>query len=240
MMPSFDLLVRHPDALAMRQEGFSLVELAIVMVVIGLIAAASGAYLNMTQSSNELATDAQLAKLSESVVEFARTRLRLPCPDTAGQGYEALSAGVCGTGVQVGWFPYLSMGLSQPADKQRAVYGVYRNGAAGADLAIQALPTQVTIAANQATSSSYIFITGDGSNLNGAQNCSSNMVSNPAFVILSPGDDRDGDGVQVDGIHSPLPGSGRCFASPTQGISNTFDDRVMAVSAYALLARLTP
>ena len=230
-----------------RAQGFSMIEMAVALVVIGLLVSASGAYLGVFGSSHKLGADARLVSLSESVIAFAGARNRLPCPDTAGAGYEAGTP--CPASIQVGWFPYVSMGLSQPPDKDRAIYGVYRNPAVSADLAVVTGPvppatepvrllTKLNAAAAQGASNNFVYLTGDATAANGAENCAGNIVSNPAFVILAPGEDRSGDDVRVDGIHSTLPGSGRCFAAPTRGVDTNFDDRTLAVSAYAVLARL--
>lgn len=219
-----------------RVRGFSMIEMAVSLVVIGLMVSACAAYLGVFRSGNQLGTDAQLVSLSESIIAFASTRSRLPCPDTAGAGYEALVAGACPGGTQVGWLPYLSMGLSQPSAQQRAIYGVYRNPAA--DLAVSSALASLSTAATQVVSNAYVYVTGDGTTTQGAENCATNIASNPAFVILAPGEDRDGDGLLVDGIHSTLLPNGRCFAAPTRGVATNFDDRTLAISSYALMARL--
>lgn len=232
----------RPPALGMyrcdgrRTRGFSMIELAVSLVVIGLLASAAAAYTGLFRSGNKLSVDAQLASLSESVMAFARTRQRLPCPDTAGTGYEALVANVCPPGIAVGWLPYLSIGLSQPPAQQRALYGVYRNPLA--DLATSATLASLRSAGVQATANTFVYVTGDGTAVNGPENCAGNVVSNPAYVILAPGEDRNGNGLPVDGLHSTLPGNGLCFAAQTRGVDATFDDRTLAVSAYAVMAKL--
>lgn len=219
-----------------RTRGFSIIELAVSLVVIGLLASAAAAYSGLFKSGNKLSVDAQLASLSEGVMAFARTRQRLPCPDTAGTGYEALVANACPPGIAVGWLPYLSIGLSQPPAPQRAIYGVYRNPLA--DLAASATLTSLGSAAVQAAANTFVYVTGDGTIANGAEDCTSNVVSNPAYVILAPGEDRNGNGLPVDGLHSALPGIGLCFAAPTRRVDTNFDDRTLAVSAYAVMAKL--
>ena len=225
------------DGNRFRSRGFSLVELAVSLTVLGVLAAsAAAAYGSLFRNGGgKLTTDAQLASLSESVIAFARTRHRLPCPDTAGNGYEALVLDACPAGIEVGWLPYLSLGLGQPAAQQRAIYGVYRKPAA--DLAVSASAATLSSAAGQGADSNYVYLTGDGTTANGVEDCVNNVASNPAFVILAPGEDRSGDGKQVDGIHSTLPGSGHCFAAPTRGVDTNFDDRTIALGAYAVLAK---
>lgn len=218
--------------------GFTLVELAVSLAVIGLITSAAAAtYMGLSRNGGKLGADARLVSLSESVIAFARARHRLPCPDSAGTGYETLVSGACPAGADVGWLPYLSIGLSQPATQERAIYGVYRNPP-NADLAANADLASLGFAATQAAVNTHVYVTGDGSTVNGIENCFSNVASNPAFVILAPGEDRSGDGQRVDGIHSTLPASGRCFAAPSRGIDTNFDDRTIAVSSYAMMAKL--
>jgi hypothetical protein len=184
--------------------------------------------------------DSHLVSLSGSVVTFVKNHNRLPCPDTNGSGYEALSGGVCPDGTAVGWLPYISLGLSPPAAKERAIYGVYRN-APTADLAVSATLNTLTaaaVAAQAGASSNFVYVTGDGTTTNGAEDCSGMIASNPAYVILAAGEDRDGDGNNVDGINNSLPGSGRCFSAPSRGIDTRFDDRTYAMSFYGLMAEL--
>lgn len=235
------------SAYGSRSRGFSMIEMAVTLVVIGLLASASGTYMGVFRSSHKFGTDARLVSLSESVMAFASARNRLPCPDTAGTGYEAGTP--CPANIQVGWLPYLSMGLSQPPLQDRAIYGVYRNPAVAADLAVVTGPvlpatepdrllTKLNVAATQGASSNFVYLTGDGTTANGLENCASNNAGNPAFVILAPGEDRSRDGLGVDGINSTLPAVGLCFSAPTRGVDTNFDDRTLAVSPYAALARL--
>jgi prepilin-type N-terminal cleavage/methylation domain-containing protein len=233
--------------------GFTLVEVSLVLVVLGIIAAAAAsAYLGLFSASRtKLNSDSSLALLSGAVVAFAKTHNRLPCPDNAGNGSE----GTCSSGPigpTVGWFPYLSVGLPAPNPRERAIYGVYR--ATGTDLALAEehggdaagsatyadgadFLRALQAAAGKATTSNQIYITGDGA-ATGTESCAGNIRSNPAYVIVATGEDRDGDGKMVDGIHNTLPGSGHCFASPTRAADTNFDDRTLAVSFYALMAKL--
>lgn len=233
--------------------GFSLVEVTLVLAVLGVIAAAAAsAYLAMFSAGRtQLAGESSLASLSGAVIAFAKSHHRLPCPDTVGVGNEgACAAGPAGPAV--GWFPYLAVGLASPAPQARAVYGVYR--VAGADLAraeeqggdvvgaasyadAADLIWAFKSAAARPTTSNQVYLTGDGG-ASGAEDCGGNVVSNPAFVLVAPGEDRDGDGNAVDGIHATLPVSGRCFASLTRAGDTNFDDRTFAISIYDLMAKL--
>jgi prepilin-type N-terminal cleavage/methylation domain-containing protein len=221
----------------LKTAGFSLLELIVAVVVLGVLASVSSVlYLGLLSKDGGVqVTDAKLKSLSGSVIAFVKTHHRLPCPDNTGNGYEALNAGVCTSGVQVGWLPYVSMGLSPPSDNERAIYGVYRS--TGADLAVSTTVSILTGAASAVTSSNIIYMTGDGTTTNGSEDCVNTISSNPAYIILAPGEDRDGNASNVDGVNQGLP-SGRCFSSPSRGVNNTFDDRTISVSLFALLAEL--
>lgn len=212
-------------------------ELSIALVIIGLIVSVSASsYVSAAKSGSNANADVRLAALSASVLAFVQARHRLPCPDSAGNGYEGLVNDACPAGLDVGWLPYLSLDLPQPASIERAIYGVYRNPKA--DLALAADLSTLTAASTQAISASYVYLTGDGTSTNGPEDCTGNVSSNPAFVILAPGEDRDGDGNRVDGINQTLPASGHCFSAPSRKVETNFDDRTIAVNLYAVMAKL--
>ena len=234
--------------------GYSLAEFAVVLVILGIIAAAgSGAFRDLTTANrSQLQSVASLATATGAVLAFARASHRLPCPDVDGSGRESLSAGVCPASHAVGWFPYLALGLPAPVLRERLIYGVHRSSVAdlarteehGSDTAdspayadavdfVQAL----RLASTEAVSTEHIYLTGDNGRL-GAPDCAANVVGNPAFVLVAPGSDRDGDGNLLDGIHATLPQTGRCFAAPTCGSDQAFDDRTQSVSPVELIDKM--
>lgn len=219
--------------------GVTLVELALVLVIIGIIASASAiVYLGVLRNAGgKQVVDAQLANLSGNIVAFVKKNNRLPCPDTIGNGFEGLSLGVCPNGVVRGWLPYISLGLSQPNNDARAIYGVYRNPPLADLTSFVDIPT-LTQATSIPFSSSFVYFTGDGTVTNGAENCGLNVQANPAFIILATGENRDGNGNATDGVNTGLPASGLCFSAPSRGVDTNFDDRTVAVSFYALIAEL--
>jgi prepilin-type N-terminal cleavage/methylation domain-containing protein len=108
--------------LARRQRGFSLVELAIVMLIVGLLM--SGALITFsTQVEQRNASDAaqRLNSAVDAIVGFALVNRRLPCPAVSGAtGVEAFSAGSALTGGTcstqfAGYLPALDLGI-QPTD----------------------------------------------------------------------------------------------------------------------------
>lgn len=222
--------------------GFSLIEVVIAILILGVITAVSSVtYLGLWRDvGGKAGIDSRLVALSGSVMAFVKTNHRLPCPDRNGSGYETLVEGVCAVNLDIGWLPYVSLGLSPPADNQRAFYGVYRNETTtpSADLAVSADQNTLSAAAQAARSSAYVYVTGDGSTTNGAEDCSGIVLNHPAFVILAAGEDRNSDGSNLDGVNVGLPGSSHCFSAPSRGIDARFDDRSLAVSFYAVMAEL--
>lgn len=225
-----------------RVSGFSLVELAIVVAVFGLMCwGGVRAYSPAMESARELAR-AQGVAVRSALLAFALNNGRLPCPDRDGSGFESGDGNGCASGVQTGWVPYRSIGLAQPDTHDRYAYGVYRNAGASADLTATALPlsnllTAVQTAQTQSVSTSYVYLTGDNGAL-GTVDCSGNVVSNPAFVIVAPLEDRDADGNVFDGVHAALPDSDRCFQAAATPATLTQDDVVVSESLSALLGWL--
>lgn len=117
--------------------GFSLLEMAVVLVILGLIAVAILAVIPRVTERMRLNTDENITKdASEAIYGFALKNHRLPCPDVNGDGLEG-TGGTCASTDAVGAIPYRSLGLLGPVlDKARLPlrYGVYRNSGASADL----------------------------------------------------------------------------------------------------------
>lgn len=113
-----------------RSEGFSVLESAIVLVVVAFVVTLG---VRLQQSSQQArVTTIERARLTQAhqvVVRFALTQHRLPCPDTTanGVGVEAQSGGICAS--STGWLPYVTLGMPIPTGKgtdARMRYGVYR------------------------------------------------------------------------------------------------------------------
>jgi prepilin-type N-terminal cleavage/methylation domain-containing protein len=242
---------RHPSA----QRGFTFLELALALVVVGLVSwSAFSAYDVFHDAQDRREAQDTARHVQGQLRAFALRHGRLPCPDTsaAGTGYENLSAGVCATGSQVGWFPYVSAGLAVPTDDRRARYAVYRlaNATASldADLAVARerngdAPGQVhhqdvgdlIVALNTASghtaSSTRAYVTGDGG-MAGAIDCAANLSQLTAYWLVIPLQDRDGD---ADRLDAPNTLAGPCAGGPASPVSAANDDIVLAESP-ALLA----
>ncbi len=138
------------------QRGFTLIELVVVLVVLGLLALFAVELIpKLTDRIRLDQTVVSLEQAKEAVTGFVLANNRLPCPDTNNNGLEGGGAsGVCAATDRVGVLPFRSMGLPGPAlDRSRLPlrYGVYRNAGVSADLATltelfePALPDELTI-----------------------------------------------------------------------------------------------
>ena len=240
-----------------RQTGFSLLEISVALVVAGLLSWAAFSGYETVVSQQEIERGRAEAQQLQSIVRaFALRHGRLPCPDSAAvaTGYEALTApdsGVCTAGVQLGWFPYVSVGLQVPEEALRARYAVFRastaSAAVDADLTAarertgdaegEANFTDVTdliVALNNAAAlavaTNRAYVTGDDGAA-GAINCAGNAVMSVAYWVVVPLKDADNDGNRLDAPHTS---AGLCAASPTAPLRFGTDDVVAAESPTQL------
>jgi prepilin-type N-terminal cleavage/methylation domain-containing protein len=97
------------------QQGFSLVELAVVLVILGFVLAALLLPLQAQRENTfRTQTENQLEIVRKALIGFAQTNGYLPCPATAASaGQEARNAGNCTN--QAGFLPAATLGV-QPTD----------------------------------------------------------------------------------------------------------------------------
>ncbi len=244
------------DRPASREAGVTIVELAVVLAILGLIGVGVTAGYSEAariRASNDARADAESAR--QAIRAFVLRNKRLPCPDVTPNGLgarEGDAAGTCPAGAQIGWLPYESLGLTPPEGKDRMRYAVGRAG--GADLvAPAALPGTPDLdrtgrlraalggAARLTPTTTRPFLTGAGSPAS-PENCTQ-VQSNPAFALVAPADDRDqqgaGSAAGFDGIHVSMATSNSlCIAAPARPAGADYDDVVVAESATALLGWL--
>ena len=121
-----------------RQAGFSLVELSVVLLALGLVLLGAVVYWQFQEKQRVGAAqmDAQL-QARDALIGFAHAQHRLPCPAVDANGVESCSTG--GGLRQTGYVPWQTMGLPRP-EAGRLRYGVYREASATAasdrDLAV--------------------------------------------------------------------------------------------------------
>ncbi|MGE8224688.1 MAG: type II secretion system protein [Stenotrophomonas sp.] len=103
-----------------RQRGFSLLELALVLVILGVIGVILVRwYGSVQQQKQQTHTRSLLQRADDAVLGFAATHHRLPCPASDEQGLEDCAAAASGR------LPWKSLGLPDARGGQLA-YGVLR------------------------------------------------------------------------------------------------------------------
>jgi prepilin-type N-terminal cleavage/methylation domain-containing protein len=215
-----------------KSKGFTLIELALVILVIGVIvSAAQSFYRDSIKTSEYAKINSHLEGINQAIITFAMENKRLPCADTDGNGYESSgSPPVCRAGVldQTGAVPYKTLGMNQMADTQtqlvlsNIIYGVYRNAnstlISDADLA-QNIDRTGDLPGSQYYQNNFDLIKGltnaetaiksnsyiytTGIGTN--ENCSTFNQTNLAYVLVSAGiEDQDNDGNVFDGVNKNL------------------------------------
>ena len=111
-----------------RQQGFTLVEMAIVLVILGFVL---GALLLPLQAQRQQIAQAQtentLENAKRALLGFAQSRGRLPCPATAASnGLEAPLGGNVLCTSQLGYMPAATLGI-QPTDADGFVVDAWNN-----------------------------------------------------------------------------------------------------------------
>lgn len=115
---------RHGDS------GFTLVEMAIVLIIVALLVGGTTIMLSAVQDNNNVKeTQRRLALAQEALLGFAAGNGRLPCPaaapDAGGSEAPADASGAC-TAALNGFLPALTLGLA-PTDAQGYLVDAWGN-----------------------------------------------------------------------------------------------------------------
>jgi prepilin-type N-terminal cleavage/methylation domain-containing protein len=245
-----------------KQAGFTFVELAIALMVMALlIGSVSIAYTSSFESISRREGIEHAKTVQASIRAYALRNGRLPCPAVNAGGYESVVSGVCTTGLQVGYVPYVSLGLLPPGDAHLAAYAVYRlpNSTPSLDRDLTSRLERTSDAAGSAnysnasdlifalleidtatTSASHPYMTGD-EGAAGLNNCATNQFSQVAYWINVPLTDANSDGSRFDASNST---SNLCATSALAAPNAQFDDIVLLETPLELAgwlrARIRP
>lgn len=203
------------------QNGFTLVEMAIVLVIVGLLISGLLIPLGVQRDVRDYAeTRTELTEMRESLIGFALSHAAtdghpyLPCPDTDGDGSENRAAGIC---VNVsGVLPWVTLGLGQ-SDNWNNQY-LYRVTAAYANSNVGFTLTPA----------------GDNSIINTVGGV--NVATGIPVVIVSKG--KNGNGVSTDEQENT--DGDATFVSKEQidVAANAFDDVVVWVPTTVIVNRM--
>lgn len=204
-----------------KQQGFSLIEMAVVLVIVGLLV--TGLLLPLSaqiDQRNYNETQRELADIREALVGFALSNAAsngnpyLPCPDTNADGFEDRLAGVC-TNVVAG-LPWATLGLGR-ADRWSNPY-IYRvtlafaNSNTGFDLGT-ARDIQVLSAAGGAV-----------------------IAANLPAIVVSKG--KTGPGVGTSEVENSDGDTIFVDRTPTNAGANAYDDVVVWLPSAILFNRM--
>lgn len=220
---------------AARQQGFTLTELAIVLVIVSLLA--GGLLLSIGAQVEQKArsdTQQQLQEARDALLGFAAShnagdgKPYLPCPDTDGDGVEDRTGNNC-TNTN-GNLPWSTLAVA-PLDGwgNRFRYQVQQSFASNANGLTLTTPAPSLRVCEQATCTSTIatalpaVILSHGKNGLGAVNAGN--VANPAPASADETENTDGDADFVS--HTPSPAG-----------ANEFDDMLIWLSPNTLFNRL--
>lgn len=225
----------------LRQTGFSLLEMALSLTVLGFLFTLTPMALSVLDKAQSAAPALDRSKLAvNSAVGFIIQHDRLPCPDTNGDGAEN-----CGS-TRSGRFPYRTVGLGQPLVNASGFplhYAVYQHSNVNlSDLQSSYQPSLLSgdVSAQQ---NALDFCQGLRLGLSGGLQKSEPQVQshrgtpgiNPAFLFVDPGTlNADRSGGLFDGMNT----TGMTYESPSRGQSDDYDDQVIAIGFTELATRL--
>lgn len=217
------------------QGGFSLIELAVVLLIVGLLGVATWRFLpEIEHLLGRHAAQSRLATAEDALVGFARLHGRLPCPDATGNGQENCSYG--GKPLTRGHLPTAALGLS-PADRSM-LYGLSRVGNADpskdADLGTTLnryqpmMPSGQDLPINLNGLDLCAGLRNLNQHLTAAVKVGSGTSAMPVAIVLAdPGLDHKFNGLNATG-----------FALPMKPQTPLYDDRVVALGVSQLMGRL--
>jgi len=224
-------------------KGFSLVELSVVLVIVGLIFAAIPALVpNFNNLFNEKRSIDKAALIGENLKGYAITYSRLPCPDTNADGLED-----CAGSAQVGRVPYKTLKLANTATNTHGIplqYGVYRAASSidSADADLASLKNRYTpVLPKGETSNHHNGLDFCWALRNAIRNGNSNLyphvtVSGPlnqAFILADAGY-FNADNDAADDIFDGVNNTGVGFEDPQKPLTASYDDRVYSVGFHQL------
>jgi prepilin-type N-terminal cleavage/methylation domain-containing protein len=218
--------------------GFTLIEMAIVIIIIGVIISIVSTVLPaLIRTSKIKKAQAVLEKVDYALQGYISSNGQLPCPDTDNP-QDGLENRIAGTtpptddtcAAYVGRLPYATLGLSSATDPWQNVvrYGVYEGLVRTTQTNLCAvLPCSPCLADFVNNPTGAWLSTSDGT-----------TVTNVGYVLASgSAKDLDGDGAFFDGRNATAPATAQ-FESPNKITDPAYDDILRTGDLTYLQGRL--
>ncbi len=201
-------------------KGFTLIEIAVVMIIIGLLAGGGVSLMRMlSQRKMRQESIAYLNQAKDALVSFASINGRLPWADTSGNGNE-------NTGATAGNLPFLTLKMPA-ADSYRRALKYELNPGLGNNLSASCTALRSGLAGDPD------IVDADGS---------STAFAVAALVVSAGPTDADGNGNVFDDINSGTHQGDNTDGNPNYlrhpPIDTTFDDLVSFIGENELYAKI--
>jgi prepilin-type N-terminal cleavage/methylation domain-containing protein len=208
------------------RKGFTLIEIAFVLVIIGILAGFGAQMIPMLVKQSKLKDNRELVKEARiAIIGYAIANGKLPCADGSTPNKSLPrngSNGIATLGTYNGFLPWATLGINGNDAYQNTLF--------------------YAVDSNLTTTTPATFQTTIGKLINGTiapDLFCDNGNMKVAFVVLSGGENLRADPPNDDtGDGFITMGDNNQFASPSASITSNYDDIVEAVSLTSLLGLL--
>lgn len=178
------------------QKGFTLIEIAVVLVIVGLLVGSFiGSISNRIESTRREDTAKQLEEIKEAIIGHAIAEGRIPCPaNTTSQGDEQpVGGGVCT--LQHGFVPGRTLGLSGNYNRDGLLTDSWGNPIRYTVASAMAGAYDVTTAGGIAATTMAVYTpalkicTGVSAVANDCNNAAETLIDETPFILISLGKD---------------------------------------------------
>lgn len=253
--------MKHTTSIPRRVAGFSLVEMAIVLAIVGLLLGGLMPTLSVQMESQRInETRKQLDEIQQALVGFTIANGRLPCPASSSNGEESFTAGgdasngICSNFFN-GFVPAVTLGIS-PVNNQGHMldgwsnsirYAVASNTVSGVTNTFTRTDGMKNATMGKIASADLLYICASATGIT-ASDCgtaSNKLTGTTPAIVYSTGKNGGYGGTGIDEFANPNRNSlnnDRVFIShtptPSAAANGEFDDIVIWLSPNILFNRM--